>query len=105
MNNLSGWRPTEFNVIVLPDKVDEKKGNIFIPKASAEVEQHAATTGTLVAVSPVAFTYADWENADYIPRIGNRVMFAKYGGSLIDATKPDGYRIIKDKDILAVAVT
>ncbi len=103
-NNLSGWLPTEFNVIVLPDKVDEKKGNIFIPQASKEVEQHASVTGTLVAVSPVAFTYADWEDADYIPKIGDRVMFAKYGGSLVDATKPEGYRIIKDKDILAVAV-
>lgn len=102
--NESGWAPTEFNVVVLPDKIEERtKGGVFLPQQAKDRDQHAATAGVLVAVSPLAFSYADWpEEGARKPQVGDRVLFARYAGSLTDTEKPDGYRIIKDKDILAV---
>ncbi len=93
----------EFNVLVLPDKVEEKsKGGIIIADMARDHSQHQATLGTLIAISPLAFTFENYPAGARTPKVGDRVLFAKYAGSLVDINKPDGLRTCKDKDILAV---
>jgi co-chaperonin GroES (HSP10) len=93
----------EFNCLVQPDEVQKvTKGGILLAPGTKDVEQHAATLGTLVAVSALAFTYADWPADARKPQVGDRVLIAKYGGSYVDPNKPDGLKVVKDKDILAV---
>jgi co-chaperonin GroES (HSP10) len=95
--------PLEYNVLVLPDPVEEQtKGGIIIPQKVQEQEQHAATKARIIAVSPLAFTYENWPEGARIAKEGDHVLIARYAGSLVDPDKPDGYRIIKDKDVLAV---
>ena len=101
--NPSGIKPTEFKCLILPAKVEERtKGGIILPDDSKDNKQYAQAEGTLVATSPLAFTYADWKD-DKPPQIGDRVSFAKYAGSTIVSWK-DGvtYRLVNDKDISAV---
>lgn len=100
--NPSGIRPTEFKVLVKPKAVEEKIGSIFIPEPAREREQHAQMEGEIVAVSPVAFTYADWPEGVTLPRIGDRVLFAKYAGAIVKGRDGAEYRIINDKDVAAV---
>ncbi len=100
--NDSGLLPSEYNVVVKPDAVEEvTKGGIILPVSTADRDKLAADEGTLVAVSPHAFSYADWPEDEKPPKVGDRVVFAKYAGSLIKRGDTD-YRIIKDKDIIAV---
>ena len=106
--NESGIMPTEFKVLISPKEVDEKtKGGIIIPDATKDRDQYAQMEGTLVAVSPLAFTYAkqdEWEAAGGAPpTVGDRVLFAKYAGAVVKSMK-DGkdYRLVNDKDIAAV---
>lgn len=104
MINDSGLRPMEFNVVVKMDPAEEKVGSIIMPVTKQERDELACDQGTLVAVSPHAFSYADWPKSAVPPAEGERVMFAQYSGRL---WKPDGdrgatYRILKDKDIVAV---
>ncbi len=102
MTNDSGLLPSEYNVVVKPDPVEEvTKGGIILPVSTTDRDKLAADEGTLVAVSPHAFSYADWPEGQKPPQVGDRVVFARYAGSLIKRGDTD-YRVIKDKDIIAV---
>lgn len=104
MINDSGLKPVEYNVVVRIDPVaDRSAGGIYLPPKAKDAEELAADEGTLVAVSPHAFTYADWSQAepDTMPRPGDRVMFARHAGR-IHEFQGRKYRLLKDKEIIAV---
>lgn len=92
-------------MLVQPVKVEEKtKGGIILPDEHKDREQFAQMEGVLVAISPLAFTYADakdWGEAEK-PKPGDRVMFAKFAGAAIKGRDGADYRIINDKDVSAV---
>jgi len=102
--NPSGIWPTEFRVLVKPKTLEERIGSIIIPEPTRERDQYAQTEGTLVAVSPLAFSYVEeWPSGYQPPKVGDQVMFAKYSGGT-DITGKDGqtYRLINDRDVTAV---
>ncbi len=105
MNHPSKIKPTEYKVLIEPSKVDEKtKGGIIIPDERKDRDQFAQMEGTLVAVSPLAFSYADeatWGDAEK-PKPGDKVMFAKYAGAAVKGMDGKDYRLVNDKDIGAV---
>jgi chaperonin GroES len=105
MTNPSGILPTEYKVLVQPIKVDDKtKGGIILPDETKERDQYAQMQGMLVAVSPLAFTYAnadEWAGAEK-PKPGDKVLFAKFGGAVVKGKDGESYRIISDKDVSAV---
>lgn len=105
MKNESGIHPTEYKVLIQPVKVEEKtKGGIILPEEHKDREQFAQMEGTLVAVSPLAFTYAndtEWAKADR-PKPGDKVLFAKYAGAKVTGRDGKEYRIANDKDVAAV---
>lgn len=100
--NPSGIVPTEYNVVVRVKAVDEKTaGGIIIPETTKERMDYASQQGTLIAVSQFAFSYeGSWEGKK--PAVGDKVLFAKYGGFEVRGKDGLDYRVIKDKDICAV---
>lgn len=93
----------EFNVLIRPDEIPTKtKSGIVYPEAVMEQRKHAQTIGTMVQASPLAFSYADWPEGARKPEVGDRVIFARHAGTLVNG--PDGieYRCVKDKDVVAV---
>jgi chaperonin GroES len=99
----SGILPTEFKVLIEPETVEEKtKGGIILPDETKERDQFAQMKGTLVAVSPLAFTYADWASEDDKPKPGDKVLFAKYAGAKVTGMDGREYRLANDKDVAAV---
>src|SRR6185295_7461098 len=101
--NSSGITPHEFKVLVRPDKVEEKtKGGIIIPETERDREQHAATQGTLIAMSPLAWTFAEWPKGAKTPEIGDHVIFPRYVGFMVKGDDDEDYWLLNDKDILAV---
>lgn len=99
VKNTSGIRPLEFKVVVLPEKVEDKTaGGIYLPEVTKEKEQVACVRGLLVALSPHAFEEFDKAK----PSVGDRVLIAKYGGQIFPGLDGQEYRILNDKDILAV---
>lgn len=94
--------PTEFNIIIELDASEEKSpGGIILLTQTKEADKLAADEGTLVAVSPHAFTYADWPDGARMPQVGERVIFARYAGKLLERGGRV-LRIIKDKDLIAI---
>lgn len=102
--NPSGIIPTEYRVLIRPVTVDEKtKGGIIVPDQTRERDQYAVQEGEIVAVSPLAFTYHEpWPEEAAKPTTGDRVIFAKYAGSTRKGRDGVEYRVINDRDIVAV---
>lgn len=100
--NDSGLSPMEFNVVVRLDKIEEKTaGGIILPSAKLDRDKLETEEGELVALSPHAFTYAEWPEGARKPQEGDRVLIARFAGVLRERCGRD-YRIVKDKDIVAV---
>ena len=103
--NESGVYPTEYKALVKPIKVEETtKGGIILPDEHKDRQQFAQMEGVLIAIAPLAFTYADksdWGDAEK-PKPGDKVLFAKFAGANIKGRDGADYRIINDRDISAV---
>ena len=98
----TGIKPVEYKILIKVDESDEKQGRILIPDSVREKEEIAGDRGILVAIGGMAFS--DWKGNK--PKIGDRIIFNKYAGSLITSREEDRtllkYRLCNDKDICAV---
>jgi co-chaperonin GroES (HSP10) len=100
MDNTSGYHPVEYKCVFKPDVIEEvSKGGIALPPDVVNKEQGMQCDGTLVAAGATAFQ--DWPR-DGKPQVGARVMIAKYAGIQIKGKDEKVYRLVNDKDILAV---
>lgn len=100
MSSESGLVPMEYNVVVKPDALESKTAGGIILMQN-ERDEWAVHEGVIDAVSVHAFTYADWPDDARKPQVGDRVMFAKHAGALIDRNGAK-FRVVKDKDLIAV---
>jgi co-chaperonin GroES (HSP10) len=99
MENKSGVQPVEFKVLVLPDPVQDKtSGGLFIPDTTKDREKHRTVKATLVAVGGNAFE--GWDAP--LPVVGDRVYLAMNAGMFVTGFDGLEYRMINDKDIVAV---
>jgi len=112
-HHASGMRhPVEYKVLIQPDDVMERsKGGIIIPPAIQAMEKNAMCKGVVVMVSDTAFTFNDSSCLTYedvcekypgTPRVGDHVLFGKYAGGKWMGDDSVEYRIVNDKDVLAV---
>lgn len=100
--NPSGIYPTEFNVLVKQKEVAEKIGSIFVPIDKMEKDKFAEMEGTLIAVSPLAFSYERWPEEARKPAPGDKVIIAQYSGVRVKGKDGQEYLLTKDKDITAL---
>lgn len=99
--NTSGIRPIEYKVLVKPVEVEaQTKGGLYLPDTEVERSEYARTEGDLVAVSPLAFDYGDYQGSQ--PKVGDRVIFAKYNAQEITGSDGCKYWLMNDKSIEAV---
>ena len=106
MTSTTGIIPTEFKVLIEPKAIEEKIGSILLPEMEKDKQKWATTEGTLVAVSPLAFTYAkaeEWADANASPpKPGDRILYAKYAGTHVKGRDGKEYVLCNDKDVMAV---
>lgn len=96
-----GMRATGFCVLVaLAPKESVTAGGIIIPEAAGEREHMNQCRGRAVSISPAAFDFADFGNEH--PKAGDEVVFAKFAGVMTTGGDGREYRILQDKEILAV---
>ncbi len=90
--------PVEFKVLIKPDKVeDQSAGGLFLPDTVRDRQQYAVDRGEVVAIGDGFFR----DLPGPAPKVGDKVIFNKYSGSLIKIDRED-YRLINDKDIGAI---
>lgn len=90
----------EFKVLVRPKEVAAKTaGGIILPDTTLEKDQHATTEGVVVNISRTAFTFE--VNAPR-PELGDTVVFQRYAGLRLTGNDGVEYRLLNDKDVVAV---
>ena len=91
-------RPLGDRVIVEPvEKEEMAAGGIILPESAKEKPQQ----GTILAVGPGRRD----EEGKRIPmdvEVGDRVLFAKYGGTEVKLEEDEKVLVLKESDILAV---
>jgi chaperonin GroES len=101
--NQSGIKPNGFNVLILPDAVEEKTaGGIYIPDDKKTKDEFATTDGTLIAVTKAAFAHItdeEWDGTK--PKPGDHVVFTKYAGFRKKGKNGKTYLLVKGEDIHA----
>jgi len=98
--NGSGIWPVGYRVLVRPDPIEETTaGGIIIAETIRDAHGQAQTTGTLVACGPDAWREFQGKWA----KPGDKVLFAKYGGLMIEGLDGQQYRLLNDEQITAVA--
>jgi len=95
--------PVEYKVLIKPDKVEDKSaGGLFLPDSARERQQYAVDRGVVVGYGEGFFT----DIPGPAPKVGDKVIFNRYAGSLITIENKDGkredHRLINDKDICAI---
>ena len=115
MNN-SGIYPCGDRVLVKPDAIEATtEGGIVIPGTVLEHHMQAQTSGTLVAVGPDSWTHFVEMNegpkgkmetkrgfSQAFAKVGDKVMFAKFGGQTVWGKDGIEYRIMNDVDVTAL---
>jgi co-chaperonin GroES (HSP10) len=100
--NTSGLTPTGFCVLVELDALAEKTaGGIILPPKVQDQDKLATQEGTLVAVSPHAFSYVENWPEGTKPEVGQRVLFKRYEGHIHERGGKN-YRLLEDKALVAI---
>jgi len=90
-------KPLGTRVLVKPDKIEEKHGDIFIPVQARERMAAESVRGEVIEVGEFAWV----ELKEKLAQKGDRVIFAKWGGLVVKGDDGDDYRLLNDEDILA----
>jgi len=101
-------QPIEYKVIVKPDLIEEtdeaikrfKAMGMELPAAEKERDKLKQITGTLISIGGNAFA----DMLGLLPKIGDKVYFAKHAGLILVADDKTEFRMMSDKDITAVLV-
>jgi co-chaperonin GroES (HSP10) len=112
MENKSGIHPCGDRILVKPDEIEEvTEGGIVIPDQIKDHHMDAQTSGILVAVGPDAWNHFTEYNKDSITvrgfsrpfaQVGDKIMFAKFGGQKTWGKDGLEYRVLNDVDITAI---
>lgn len=96
--NKSGYNPLDLRVLVKVDEVDEySEGGILLTESTKENDEMKQVTGTLIAMGENAF-----EELTDKPEVGTKLVFGKFNGWYTTGNDGENYRILNDKDIIAI---
>jgi len=103
LTNTSGIKPLEYRILVLPKEVETKTaGGIILPDDKMEKDGFQRREGILVDMSPMAFTFPDWPADQPKPKVGDRVMFARYQADEVKGKDGATYWIMADRAVMAL---
>lgn len=96
-----GMRARGFCVLVAPAEAEERTlGGIILPDSVKDKDRIVEQRGRIIDVSPAAFDFADFGSS--APQRGDAIVFGKLAGVLVDGLDGRKYRLLNDKDVLAV---
>jgi len=105
-HNPSGVQPIEYKCLVKPYMIEDtdeilksaKEAGIVLHTEQAEREQMTQCIALLVAIGGNAFE----DMKGPLPKVGDKILMAKYAGMRTDGIDGYVYRTIVDKDIAAI---
>lgn len=103
--NESGIEPRGPRVLLLPDQIEEttKSGIVVSTGTQLMKEELAQTEGVVIALGSTAYCEPPFDKDSQpwcVP--GDRVIFAKYAGLVCPGNDGRKYRLVHDRDIVAI---
>ncbi len=100
-----GINPLEYRVLLKIDELEETiatKSGVILYKGFESEADRARKEGkeekaTIIAIAPNAFE--EWA---VIPKVGDRVIIAQFGGRIVFGADGEKYRLVMDKEIEAI---
>lgn len=96
------FEPTGWRVLVKPDPVLKETKSGIVLAVHEKLERSAVHQGTILKVGPGAWQDYKATKGEPWAKVGDRVLFSKYGGSALDDGSEDGLVLVNDEDIQAV---
>lgn len=99
--NVSGITPVGHRVLVLPVETERKTASgIVLMDKTAMMEEMAQTQGTIVEIGDTC-----WDDQPTPwAKVGDLVMYGKYAGVVYEGNDKQKYRVLNDKDVVAVII-
>lgn len=100
------FKPVEYKVLIKPDEEADpilkaaKASGLHLLENTSERDKMVQVWGELISLGGNAFE--DWKGV--IPKVGDRVYFAKYAGLVLEGMNDVEYRLCNDKDIAGIEV-
>jgi len=103
------FKPVGKHILVKPHKLEDfdpvyqraAKAGIAMPELKEKVmAQRAVERATVVAISPTA--WKDWFDGQPWCKVGDEVIFAKYGGHVIKEEDDEEFILLNDEDVLCI---
>lgn len=106
-SNNSGIRTLEYKALIRQDRVEEtdptlrraSAAGLALPEEFKSREQMGGVRATLVGVGGNCFE--GWKDQP-LPQPGDKIYTARYAGIEVEGNDGQKYRLINDKDILAI---
>jgi len=91
------FQPEGCKLLVKVEEIKDKTdGGIYLPETAKEEEQYKTVRGKVMAIGPRVDVTFEGEPFS----IGDIVVFARYGGNVIEDKELDGlWRILNDEDV------
>jgi len=98
--NKSGIKAVGWTVLVKPVEIEKtsESGLIVIPPTEEERQQLAQCYGQVVDIGPGAWS----DESEPRCKVGDNVIFRRYSGEQFDGNDGMKYRLMNDKDIMAI---
>lgn len=94
---MSELKPEGVKILIEPDAVKDKTdGGLYLPDQVKDDKKYATVQGAVLAIGPNADVMFEDGPLD----IGDKVIYAKYGGVIVDYNGKE-CKIVNDEDILA----
>lgn len=94
-------QPVGHRVLVKPMPTERKTaGGIVIPDQTAERNQRDQVKGTVVTIGATA--WKGFDDGEPWAKVGDLVMFSRYGGKIVYDDDGTEYRVLNDEDIVAL---
>jgi chaperonin GroES len=93
-------KPVRHVAMIKPDKVEQtSSGGLFLPETTRTRMQISVDRGKIVAIGEGFFE----DMPGPVPKVGDKVIFDKYAGSLITIEESrEDFRLVNDDKIIAI---
>lgn len=96
-------QPLDYMCLIRLEPVETKsKGGIIFDDRTIERQQYAGVRAFLIRKGEHAFTDDASRQWTVQPKAGDRITIKQYGGEALDASRDELFRLVTDKDILAI---
>ena len=100
-------KPIGYRVLLEPEKVEERVGNILMPDEVRDQKQFRQSRGVIVSMGDLAFTKGNPKGGDYLvlsprPKPGDTVLYREYAGYAFKDEKGNPFTMVDDDEIMAV---